>query len=210
MVMKKMVDLTGQRFGRLIVVSKSEFRGKNRNSFWNCVCDCGNTKTIELQSLKSGKTKSCGCLHNELQANRKKKHGLCNHRLYGIWTGMKQRCTNPKRNGYKHYGGKGITVCQEWFDFPAFYLWATANGYTEKLTLDRINPDGNYCPENCQWIPEADQNRNKTNNRLITAQGKTMLLCDWAKILGIRASVILNRIQSGWTETEAVTTPLQK
>ena len=210
--MGKVIDLTGQRFGRLVVINRAETRGKNRRAFWNCLCDCGKNKTIESQSLKFGRSKSCGCLHNELLAERQKKHGLLysNRRLYGIWSSMKQRCANPNRSAFKYYGGKGIKVCQEWLDFPSFHLWATTSGYTEKLTLDRINPDGNYCPGNCRWIPDAEQHRNQTNNRPITITGKTMLLCDWAKLHGIRASVIVNRIRSGWTEAEAVTTPLRK
>ena len=208
--MGKIIDLIGQRFGRLTVKSMAGSTGKNRNTFWNCICDCGRMKAIDSQSLRRGRTKSCGCLHNELLAKRQEKHGLLaeNNRLYGIWEGMKQRCLNPNRNGFKDYGGRGITVCKEWLDFYSFYSWAVANGYTEKLTLDRINPNDSYYPNNCRWISAAEQQRNKTNNRLITIKGKTLLLCDWAKNYGIRASVILNRIRSGWTEEEAITTPL--
>ena len=210
--MGKTIDLTGQRFGRLVVVSRATSQRKDRNTFWTCICDCGKEKIIEAPSLKKGRSKSCGCLQKEIVTKRQTKHGLqkANNRLYGIWSGIKQRCTNPKRNVFRHYGGKGIVICQEWQKFPAFYSWAISNGYADNLTIDRIDNNGNYEPSNCRWIPDSAQHRNQTNNKFITVNGKAMLLCDWAKIYGIKASVILNRIRSGWTEEEAVITPLQK
>ena len=149
-------DLTGQRFGRLLCKSQA---GKNKRGdiLWECVCDCGNTCFVASTSLKRGRTKSCGCLRNEYLHKPKagkKTHGKTNSRLYAVWRGMKQRCNDPNSDNYYRYGGRGISVCDEWVsDFTAFEKWAMENGYDEtapqgKFTVDRINNDGNYEPSN--------------------------------------------------------------
>ena len=160
-------DLTGQKFGRLSVVADT---GKRRHSYvvWLCRCDCGNVTEVISDSLKRGNTKSCGCLHDELAAERIKgvktvpKHGLSHHRLFGIWSGMKTRCYNPNNKDFKDYGGRGITICAEWLaDFQRFYDWAMKNGYQDSLTIDRKDVNGNYEPSNCKWATRAEQSRNQ-------------------------------------------------
>lgn len=154
-------DLMGQRFGRLTVqgfISVDDRRAnwKSRSAAWRCQCDCGNVIDAQALSLKRGSVKSCGCL---IHRSSIKQNG---GRLYGIYSGMKSRCYNPNATGYKNYGGRGITVCDEWLsDFWAFHAWAMANGYAEDLTIDRIDNDKGYSPDNCRWATRADQNRNK-------------------------------------------------
>lgn len=142
-------DLAGQRFGRLLVLSRSAAK----NGYWNCLCDCGKTKAIEGSHLGNGHTRSCGCLHREKASQRFLIHGCRKTKLYDVWTSMKQRCLNERTRSYATYGGRGIRVCHEWrHDFAAFREWALSHGYADNLTIDRIKSDRNYEPENCQWL----------------------------------------------------------
>lgn len=153
--MRKLVDLTGKKFGRLTVIERSE-------SKWLCKCDCGNTKLVNGGHLVSGDTKSCGCLRNEQRI----KHGMRNTRLYSVWHGMKERCYNTKHKHFKDYGGRGITICDKWKnDFNAFAQWALSHGYADNLTIDRIDVNGNYEPSNCRFITNAEQQKNKRNSK---------------------------------------------
>lgn len=129
---------------------------------WKCVCDCGRTTIVNGQNLKSGNTTSCGCYGIERRNNASKTHGKSNTRLHRIWKAMHSRCYNKKYHAYKYYGGRGITICEEWLhNFKTFYDWAMANGYEENLTIDRIDPNGNYSPNNCRWVTMELQNKNK-------------------------------------------------
>lgn len=197
--MTKKINLLGTRFGRLVVVSESESHvtpGGNKLTKWLCKCDCGNMTIVTTRSLRSGNTKSCGCFKKELLSKRRSKGHESRTRLYGIWKGMKYRCFNEKSHGYARYGGRGITICDDWTNengFQNFKNWANDNGYCDGLTIERIDNDGNYCPENCTWATYEQQANNTCANNRITVHGKTHTISEWSKITGLSRKTIWRR-----------------
>ena len=163
--MAKVKDLTGQRFGMVVVIEEAG-RTKSGSVIWNCRCDCGNTIMETCSNLKSGRVTSCGCKKIERIGKLNRTHGMRNTRLYRIWLNMKNRCNNRNAERYADYGGRGIKVCQDWDQsFIAFYQWAIQSGYQDKLTIDRVDNNGNYEPNNCRWITLSEQNKNKRPRR---------------------------------------------
>ena len=187
-----MIDLTGQRFGKLKVIELAA-KDKRGECKWLCKCDCGNTKVVYGYHLRKGHTVSCGC--HMLVTH--KTHGESKTRLYKIWLKMRDRCSNPKSENYKYYGGQGVTICKEWADYEAFKIWALNNGYSNELTIDRIDPCGNYEPSNCRWVTMTEQLKNKRNTVLLTHNGHTDTLRGWSKILNIPKSTLQQRYRKG-------------
>ena len=188
--------MIGKRFGRLTVIAESPIR-KNKAVCWVCKCDCGNiTQPIKSSTLRNGESKSCGCLQVEITAKRSTKHGLRKTRIYSIWSNMKHRCYSPNATGFKNYGGRGITVCEEWKNsFQVFYDWSMSNGYEEHLTIDRIDVNGNYKPSNCRWVSMEIQQNNRKNNILIEENGCLKTIKQLAKEKGINRSTVWRRYQ---------------
>ncbi len=214
-VIMKRNDLSGSRFGMLLV-SKDAGNDAYGNSMWLCQCDCGNTKVIRGSKLKSGDAKSCWCAQHIFTEERCKnisrskiKHGLSGDRLYYIYDNMMKRCYSETSEKYPLYGGRGITVCEEWRNNRnAFFEWALLNGYDADLTIDRIDVNGNYCPENCRWSTQKEQANNMTNNHFLSHQGETHSIAEWAEITGIPASTLYARISKGWDPDIALSTPV--
>lgn len=169
--MYKFNDLTGMTFGRLEVIEQNG-RTSDRHILWKCKCECGKFTNVSSRELRSGKTKSCGCLQKDKIREMRYRHGDRDSRLYSVWKTMKKRCENKNCKSYKWYGAKGVSVCDEWHDYSAFKKWAFDNDYDEKAekgecTIDRINPYGDYEPSNCRWVSMGEQARNKRNSVLI-------------------------------------------
>jgi len=153
------VSLVGRQFGRLTVLERVPNKGKR--VMYHCLCSCGGECTIQADSLRRGVTQSCGCLHAEVFKQIITKHGCYNDPLRAVLNTMRQRCNNPNNKDYQFYGARGVHVCPDWSDYLAFKQWALANGYATGLTIDRINPNGNYEPSNCRWITIQEQQRNR-------------------------------------------------
>ncbi len=193
--MAKVDDLTGIRFGRLTVIKRAP-NNKGGKTMWECVCDCGKIRIVCASNLKRGVSTSCGCFRKELLSEKQTIHGDSNNaRLYRIWKNMKSRCSCKSVSQYKDYGGRGISVCEEWkHNYTVFKQWSIANGYRDDLTIDRINNDGDYCPENCRWVSRSEQNLNKRNRCLLTYRNKTQTITEWSMELGIPIETLRDRI----------------
>ena len=191
---KNFIDISGEIYGKLKVVS---YAGKNKsgNSKWLCVCECNIQKVVEATKLRSGHTKSCGCLKSS-------REGLSKTRIYRIWKCMLSRCDNYENDNYYWYGFKGISVCDLWRDFKVFYDWSITNGYQEDLTIDRIDSNGNYSPENCRWISQKEQCNNVSSNHVIVYKNKSYSMAQFADLLGYDYWTVSNRIKLGWTPDE--------
>ena len=186
-------DLVGKRYGRLVVISRAD-NNCHGDVMWKCRCDCGNFAVVRANSLRSGKTKSCGCLQKNVVANMKRTHGLSNTRLFRIWQAMKQRCYNEKKNYYELYGGKGISVCDEWkADFLSFYNWSMANGYDDSKSIDRIDSAKNYSPDNCRWASPSVQSSNKRDNNIVFYHGMSDTFTGMCRTLNVNRSTIQKR-----------------
>ena len=222
--MSQLEDLSLRKYGRLTVIE----RGKDRVTpsgrklvTWECVCDCGNHFLADGQGLRSGNIKSCGCLHKETARQNlisyTQTHGESKTRLYRIWAAMRRRCNNPNCDAYKWYGARGISVCREWnTSFLAFRNWAYQNGYKEnakqeECSLDRIDGNKDYSPENCRWVTKTVQSRNTRRNHLVEYQGKKMTIAELAELSGIPYARLQPRIKAlGWSAEKAVNTPFKK
>ena len=199
----KFIDLAGERFGRLTVIERSPNDG--RRTMWKCRCQCGSTVTVRAENLRSGNTQSCGCYEKEQTVKRLYKHGMSGTRLAGIYNAMLQRCYNINNSGYQMYGGRGISVCEEWLNDPkSFYDWCLLNGYGDGLSIDRIDNNGNYSPENCRWVDFYTQANNTRKNVYIEFKGEVHTIKEWSRITGIKYNTLYSRIVlAGWDISSA-------
>lgn len=178
---------------------------KGHTSIWECKCDCGKLTLKNLSGLRRGSSNSCGCLQSELARQKLTTHGMTGSRPWRIWSKILPRCYNPKATIYKHYGGRGITVCEKWHSFEGF--WEDMKvGYEDHLTVERIDNNGNYCKENCRWATRKEQARNRRSSRLIEFRGEILTLAEWCDRTGLHPSTILSRIRYGWSVEDALTT----
>ena len=211
--MPRYINLVGQKFGRLTVIDEaSDSRHeKNRHVKWLCECECGNLVSVQSNSLHNGTTLSCGCYHSDRVIETHTKHGLCYDRINRIYKAMHQRCENPKAFRYDRYGGRGIKVCDEWSGekgFENFYAWSSQNGYSEDLSIDRIDNNKGYSPNNCRWVDHETQDNNKSTNHYVTYNGETKTLSQWGRAMGLKKSTIQGRLHRGWNEIDAITIPV--
>lgn len=205
---KKFIDMTGMEFGRLTILQRVPTPKHSRVTHWECMCECGKVMVTTRPNLINGHTVSCGCY--ALEVRRGNKHGVTHNesrtRLYHIWQSMKQRCYDENVEGYKWYGAVGVEVCEEWMEYINFSKWAKSNGYNKKLTIDRIDVNGDYEPNNCKWSTTKEQNRNKTTTRYIEFEGHKRSLGEWSELLKIPMSTIVNRLNRGCSPKEALNT----
>ena len=202
------IPMVGKKYNKLTVLEEIPERVKSK-IMYKCICDCGNTTIVAGRDLRTGNVKSCGCIGHKNKDVPHPRHGLSKHPLFHAWGGVLQRCYTKSAINYQNYGGRGIAVCDEWrYDFLSFYNWSLDNGWRKGLTLDRINPNGDYSPDNCRWVTQAVQNHNKRNSLPpVTLFGKTMYLQDWATEYGMNYSTVLSRINRGWSVEKALLTP---
>ena len=205
--MSKLIDLTGKRYGNLVVMERLENESGGITK-WKCLCDCGNYTIVRGRNLKSGAVKSCGCLRKTKKPTLR--HNMSKTRLYREWASIKRRCYTVTDNNYKNYGKRGIGMCDEWKNsFESFMEWALQNGYSDDLTIERINVNGDYCPENCLFIPHNQQASNRRSSYSITYENKTQNLTEWCKELNLPYMLIHNRIYKlGWTFEKAISEPV--
>lgn len=209
--MHKIIDLTGQRFGRLIAL-KCIGKNKFRYRLWECECDCGNIAIVTSYNLMHSRTISCGCYRIENTKKQSTKHNLRHTDLYVLFGGMKHRCYDKNAVNYKNYGGRGITICNEWLNnFKAFYDWSMLNGYKKGLTIDRIDNNGNYEPSNCRWVTREVQNNNKRTCNYLTYNGETHTIKEWSVIKGLDYRCLQQRITVlKWDIEKALNKPNKK
>lgn len=212
------IDMAGKRIGKLTVLER--VGAWDKQVWWLCRCECGTEKVISGATLRRGKTQSCGCVYRATRSEIAHKsiavikHGDSFSRLYFMYRSMRARCENPNSISYKSYGGRGINVCEEWLEYANFKKWALESGYDEsaplgECTIDRIDADGNYCPENCRWVTAKDQANNRRSTPFLTINGETLPLTEWAEKTGIPRDLIYSRYKRGWSGEELISAPEQ-
>jgi hypothetical protein len=204
--------ILGQRFGKLVVIERLP-ANSHHEAEWRCVCDCGNEHITTSYNLTHGKTTRCRECTIKLIAQKNTTHGQQPKKMFNAYVNMKTRCYNHNYYLFKNYGGKGITICDEWLGkngFINFREWSLKNGYKDKLSIDRIDNNKGYSPDNCRWVTMTVQQNNRTNNRLITLGGETKTLADWCRFYKINYSAVISRLDLGWSDIDALTKPLQR
>ena len=207
---KPLMNLAEHKFGRLQPIELDHIRANpsgNRIRYWRCICDCGTEVVVPHGSLRNGETKSCGCLRRELVAQKNAKHGRSGLPEYQVWQDMKRRCLNPKSKSFSIYGGRGISVCERWqTSFEHFHADMGARPFAT-ATIERVDNNGNYEPGNCRWATRREQMNNVRKNVILTVDGESATLAEWARRTGMNHASILGRLAKGWDTKRALTTP---
>lgn len=196
-------DMTGRIIGKLNVL-KLNGTDNRRERMWLCKCECGNEVIRNGYGLRSGRTTHCGCERGKKISKSLTQHGMTDTKLYYAWINMKTRCDNPNYYLRESYGGRGITYCDEWKDSSVFMEWAIQNGYSDELSLDRINTNGNYEPNNCRWVNMTVQQNNRNNNRIIEYNGESDTMANWSRRLNIKYTILQYKLDCGQTMEEIV------
>ncbi len=194
--MSKTIQMVGQQFGELIVIAQAE-HSKGSHRKWLCSCSCGRETTVATNNLRSGHTRSCGCLVKTTASNLRTKHGMSKTRVYDIWLGMMSRCFNPKNISYSRYGAAGITVCPKWRSYTQF-ISDMGMPPGDRYSLDRLDNTKGYCADNCRWATSEQQANNKRNNRVMTTGTQTLTLAQWAKLAGMNPTTLAYRLDKGY------------
>lgn len=200
-------DLTGRRFGRLMVIGRADDTAGH--TAWMCRCDCGAVKTVLACNLKSGASKSCGCYRNKKTGDQFRKHGMRNTRLYQTWCGMRRRSFDKNDKSYPDYGGRGIVICDEWDgNFKAFYDWSMENGYADELTIDRIDNSKGYGPSNCRWATSIMQANNRSTSVFVEMHGEKRTVMEWCRLLNVNYGTAMTRRRRGLQGAELFAEPI--
>lgn len=207
--MGKFIDLAGKKFGRL-TVERLAGKGKDGGMLWDCSCDCGGKKIARGKGLRYGFIKSCGCISSEIVISRNKTHGLSHDPEYNIYCGIKNRCYNKNHHTYKRYGGRGITMCDRWINSYENFIADMGRRPVGDYSIDRIDNDGSYSPENCRWATRSEQGNNRSQNHRITFMGVDMTMKQWSEYTGINNTTLSSRLKCGWSIKDALLTPVRK
>lgn len=203
------VEMTGRVFGRLTVLAITARRSSTGNIFWECQCECGNRVEVSGSSLRGGTSRSCGCWFREVAAAKFRKvltkHGMSGTPTHTLWMGMKQRCESPGASKFSIYGARGIKVCERWQSFPNFL--ADMGERPPGMSIDRIDPDGNYEPGNCRWANQLEQQNNRRNNRMVVVNGKSMTVSMAARSAGLGPDMVMQRLKRGQSIEQALRSP---
>lgn len=199
----RLIDMRGQKVGLWTVIEQAG-NTVNGAALWRCVCECGAERAVLGSDLRSGKSNSCGCEGVNRIGDAARKHGDSKTRLYSTWKNMRRRCLDPRNSSYKHYGGKGVTICQSWGEFSAFKKWSYDNGYADHLTIDRIDSNGDYCPQNCRWVSRTVQSQSRDYTQK-APDGEPWI--QKALRAGLSKSAFYSRVATGWPIEEAALRP---
>ena len=207
--MGSFINLVGNKFGRLTVIKEGD-RKSNGSVKWICSCECGKTRSVDSHALRSGHTQSCGCLNRENNIKAITKHGMAKrgkwHPLYGIWSQIRHRCSSPKFKQYKDYGGRGIKVCERWGGVDGFENFLSDMGERpDGHSIDRIDNNGDYSPDNCRWATQSEQHRNTRSNKFVEAFGEKKTIAEWSEIYGVNKKTLAARINRGVPPEDAIT-----
>ena len=203
--MGKLVDLVGMKYHRLTVASRAP--NKRTAAAWNCVCECGGEVVVTGTDLRNGHAKSCGCFKREAAIASRRTHGASGTPTYAAWKSMKKRCSNQANADFKHYGGRSITVCERWLNSFENFLEDMGERPKAGFSIDRLDNNGDYTPENCTWRTQTEQCNNKRNNVLLTHNGKTQTMTQWAREVGSTRQKFSKRKKAGWSDERIITTP---